>query len=60
MSTVLILRMKAKVKRVVVNRNSRNYCQSLRGSDCVAGVHNDEICGIEDSSESGEEDFDEI
>ena len=35
----------------------------LRGSDCVAGVHNDEICVIdsnEDSSESGEEDFDEI
>ena len=35
----------------------------LRGSDCVAGVHNDEICVIdlnEDSSESREEDFEEI
>ena len=32
----------------------------LRSSDCVGGVHNDEICVIEDSSESGEEDFDEI
>ena len=30
---------------------------TLRGSDCVAGVHNDEICVVEDSSESGEEDF---
>ena len=32
----------------------------LRGSDCVADVHNDGICVIEDSNESGEEDFDEI
>ena len=32
----------------------------LRGSDCVVGVHNDEICVVEDSSEIGEEDFDEI
>ena len=27
----------------------------LRGSDCVADVHNHEICVIEDSSKSGEE-----
>ena len=33
---------------------------ALRGGDCVAGVHNDEICVIKDSSESGKEDFDEI
>ena len=33
---------------------------TLRGSDCVADVHNDGICVIEDSNESREEDFDEI
>ena len=33
---------------------------TLRGSNCVAGVHIDEICVIEDSSKSREEDFDEI
>ena len=35
---------------------------ALKASDCVAGVCNDEICDsvIEDSSKSGEEDFDEI
>ena len=27
---------------------------------CRCGVHNDEICVIEDSSKSGEEDFDKI
>ena len=59
--------------------NARNECEGeascsepqfeellsvpLRGSDSVAGVHNDEVCVIdsnEDSSKSGEEDFDEI
>ena len=33
---------------------------TLRGSDCVADVHNDGICIIEVSNESGEEDFDKI
>ena len=33
---------------------------TLRGSDCVAGVYNDEIYVNEDSSESGEEDYDKI
>ena len=39
--------------------NTHKLSVALRGSDCVADVHNDEICVIEDSSESGE-DFDKI